>query len=457
MTISNELRDKFINREGSKLIKLVIPERGLTITNENIYADTLKITESIMNSSNLEFVGCISSSMEIELHGITHDLKGLYIKAYITVEDYEEEYIPIFTGYVDSVKTRISDSWKSITCYDFLYAKASDKDIAGWYNGLSFPLTIRQFRNSLFDYIGLPQQETWLVNDNIDINKEYEPTTLNALDVIKNICQFNGVCGIIGRTGQFEYRKYSGAEARFAGYPSRITHPSGDMFPSHNSIDSGMFPSIMIPFYEDMEYEDYKVNKITKVLLRNTEDDEGISSGTGANTYIVQGNIFAYGLSEENLTLAASNILRNISGFEYRPFDSKSIGLPFVECGSLVTFYTEDYLTGQGHLVLRSFYIMTRSMNGIQNIKDSYSAQGEQNQRVFVSDLNVKIDLVKKEEEGSEEIDELKESVNDLDKRVKDLEEGGTGDIKVLSVNSIPTNPQKNIVYLVQGELVRIE
>lgn len=44
-------------------------------------------------------------------------------------------------------------------------------DVKSWYAGLSFPMTLKQFRNSFFAHLGIAQVETSLVNDSMTVNK----------------------------------------------------------------------------------------------------------------------------------------------------------------------------------------------------------------------------------------------------------------------------------------------
>lgn len=473
--ISQELMDRFINRDGIKQFSLHFPDLNLDITNEQIYSDTLSIKESLSNSSTLEMVGCVSSTMSVELHGVTAELKGQRVSAYMTM-DGSQEVIPLFNGYVDSVKTRLSDCWKQIQCYDFLYSQASDLDISEWYKSLTFPITLKEFRNRLFGHIGIWEEDLKLCNDDLIIDKIYDPKQMNALDVIKNICQINGTYGIINRHNLFDYRGLTGSERQEGTYPSTATFPDLKLFPYAGAEGRSIGDdSVVVAWYRDMEYEDYTVYPIDKVIIRDTEDSEVVTtSGTGSNAYIMQGNIFCYGLDEVTLQRVADNLLDTVKGYSYQPFNSVSVGMPFVEVGTLVSFYIADYTHNtEGTMVKKSFYILNRELKGIQDLTDTYSAEGEQGQRTFVSDLNVKIDLVAKEEENTTEqeleeiredieelnddVDEINENVDGIDERVKALEEGGGSKLNVKSVETMPSSMDKDTLYLVQGEMIDIQ
>lgn len=442
--VSSELKDRFLLPQGQKEIKIEFPELGLTIFNENIYADTLNLKETILDSDSIEFVGCISNVFSIQIHGIDEKLKNRHIKVSISAQGVSE-WIPLFDGYVDSVMTRITDSWKELTCYDALYYRAADKDVAEWYNSLHFPITLGEFRNSLFFHIGIQQEKADLFIDRITIEKKYDPKQLNALDLIKQLCQLVGCFGIMNRYGKFEYRTLQKATKKGL-YPSLYIFPSDTEFPQDENFEVGE-NGIRVSYYKKMQYEDYMVDPIGMVEVSDDSDDIVGVYGTGGNTYVVHNNIFTYGLS--NKAAIAMGIYQNVQGATFRPFASDLVGLPFAECGDLVEFRIADFRGGKPSFVTGTFYVMNRTLKGIQNIFDTYTADGEENVRVFVSDLKMKIDLVKEAED-----DGTKKAIEDLDDRVKALEEGGGGGgFNVLSVASLPANPAKNTIYLIQGEV----
>ena len=396
MIIPEQLKNKFINRDGIKVVKLEFPSLGLTINNDKIYEDSLSLEERLVNGDSIEFVGCLSSIFSIEIHDITAKLKNQKIVVSMTMQE-ESTWIPLFVGYVDSVKTRLEDSWKGLTCYDELYYKANSVDVSAFYNSI-FPAvtttkTIKQFRDALFSHLGIVQEAQNLVNDNVVIKKEYDPKILDALKVIKAICQFNGVFVRINRYGKFEYMTLSGGSEGL--FPSQYTFPGNKTFPGGYSLSPDSERQTVF-LYMDMECEDYNVAAIDKVQVRKNEDDEGTSFGTGSNIYVVQNNMFAYGLSSVVLNQVAKNIYSKVSGFSYFPFDATQIGYPFVEVGAKVQYIIADYTSGNGTVVNKSSFILSRRLKGIQNLTDEFIAKGNEFQSVFISDLQTQLDTIKR-------------------------------------------------------------
>ena len=447
--VSPTVRTKYQEGAGTKKLTISFPSLNLTLDNSSIYENSMQLKESVFEGDSIEFVGCICSNFSIELHGVNAQLKGQRI--IVTIDtDNDNEPIYLFRGYVDSVQTKLESSYKKITCYDDLYYKASGVDVASWYNALHFPITIKQFRDSLFTRLGITQETTVLINDDVVIQKQYVPVVMNAIDVIKNICQFNGIFGLMDRsTGLFDYR-FMG-EAVHALYPSSLTFPGSNVFPSSEIPGSD---EVNVSYYENVAFEDFYTNTITKVIIRDDDRTEGVSYGTGSNAYVVQGNIFAYGLDDAVLLEAAQGIYQKIGGFAYQPFDADMLGMPFIEVGDVIKVNVIDYRQGQGQTSLKSFLVLNRTLKGIQFLKDSYEVRGEQDQSIFVTDIGQSLEVP--EQQLDDRFDEVDESISSLDERVTALEEGGTG-FQVQSVSQVPVNPQDNTIYLIQGEIVTIQ
>lgn len=465
MDISAALKQKFIDRDGIKIVKLEFPSLNLTINTDKIYEETLNLEERLLSGNSIEFVGCLSSIFSIEVHDVTQNLKNQKIIASITMQG-EEEWIPLFVGYVDSVKTRLEDSWKGLTCYDELYYKAADVDISTWYNTLlpseSSTVSLGDFRESLFTELGITQVETELPNDDLIIKKEYDPKTLNALKTIKSICQINGVFGIINREGLFEYRHLAGIT--YSLNPSDETNPGEEVFPGVLSDEEES-----IPLYMKMEYEDFDVVPINKVLLRDSENDAGIAYGTGSNVYIVQNNMFVYGLSDATKVDVARNIYSNVAGLGYRPFEATNMGYPFLEVGTRVKYMVQDYTSGGGTLVEVSSFVMNRRLKGIQFLTDRFNAVGEEFQKAFITDLQAQIDMLRRNSVDPDDyytkddmdtmmssympLETAEEAITEItDTALAQMTQPTT--LAVQSVYTLPSTRSANTIYLVQGGVI---
>lgn len=373
------MRNAYRQGIGSNELWLFFPDipQG-DIFGDHIVSESMQITESVAESSSIEIIGCIASQFQIELNSVSQHLCSAEIQVYIRKKsrDGEEpqEWKRLFTGIVDDEQMQANRNYKIITAYDKIYTKGS-LDVASWYKNLSFPRTIKSIRDSFFEYIGIDQVDTNLPNDNVIIEKQLAPSTLQALHVMKSICQINARFGIINREGKFEYRIPLGLD------------------------DEELEITEVYDYYKTIDYQDYEVEPVEKIIIRQDESDEGVTYGSGNNSYIIQGNMFAKGLSNEVLLSMAANIYQNVKGFKYRPFEADCDCRPWVECGKdIVQYRVYDFeeSSEQHHSVYKTmnFAILNRSIKGIQSLRDVYGAEGDQYQKEFVSDLQTRVDSV---------------------------------------------------------------
>lgn len=447
MQVSEATKTAFLSNSIHKVIRVYFPDLDLTLTNNQIEMNSLHVKESVFDGSNFELVGCMASVLTITLYHLTDKVKGEKIQVFITADETDE--IPLFTGIVDSVERQSNRSSKKITAYDELYTKGNI-DISSWYNSLTFPITISNLRRSLFNYLGLQQESTILPCDSYRISKQYDPKTLQALPFIKNICQLNGVFGIINRYGRFEYRSLAMIDAA---YPSALLFPSNEIFPASPSATPTITPIPISGYYRSASYEDFVVHPIDKLQIRQNEQDTGVTVGTGDNKYIIQGNVFTYGLNHVELTELANTIYAYISNISYIPFKLDMNGCPWLECGldaircRMIDDEASD-IAGEIIYTYKDFYVFDREFTGTQSLVDSFGAEGEEFQNEFITNIGLSIDLIK------QDIDNINSTLSDYDARITALEEGGGGGINVVSVPTYPVSPDLNTLYLIQGTVV---
>lgn len=475
MTVSDEVKKEYKGNAAHKNLVMTFPDLDLTIPHKNIYQESMALKESIFDGDSIEFVGCIASSFKVKVNGVFDNLKGERVKASIYTDDTEEEPITLFNGIVDSAVKQSNKQIKEITAYDELYTKGNT-EVAAWYKSLIFPIPLKDLRDSLFNYIGIAQVETILPNDGVTIDRQYDPNTLQALSVIKAICQINGAFGIINREGNFEYRILA-QDITTIPYPATTLFPSTGLFPASPAVAlaaaeryADSIEAENFSFYKTVSYEEFEVKPVDKLTIRQTEDDAGVTYGTGTNNYIIQGNMFTYGLSDSVLLAIAENIYNNVKGFSYYPFTSDNNGLPYLECGlDAVSYMMIDYeATYEAQeedpnadivYTQQAFYILNRELSGIQALRDSYSADGEEYQTEFITDLQTQIDILKKNT-GSATKDYVSGYVSDYvsdyayDKDTINSMLGGSGGFNVESVAELPANPDDNTIYLIQGIVV---
>ncbi len=445
MIVNEETKKAYFGSSDKKL-NIVFPELSLNIPMSQIYSQSMNLVEMLIDSDNIEFVGCIASKFEIQISGIYQNIKGQKIEVSINADDTED--IPLFKGIVDTAERQTNRNYKKIVAYDELYTKGNF-DVAAWYNSLEFPLTLKEIRNSLFSYVKIEQDSVELPNDNVLINRIENINTLKAINVMKAICQINGAFGIINRQGLFEYRILKEPKSKSGAFPGLTLFPP--FYPGVIYEEDGNKVEVKdVPFYKKVDYEEYSVKPVEKVTIRQTDSDVGVTYGDGTNNYIIQGNMFTINLSEDTLRTIAQNVHTNISNIEFVPFSSDNSGYPFVEVGlDAVSYYAYNFeasarARSNDVYSKKTFYVFKRTLSGIQALKDNYEAQGEEYQSEFITDLGMRIDSVKRD---------ISRQVSMKTYTKQEIDDMFANQLKVLSVQELPENPQPNTIYLIQGEV----
>ena len=347
--------------------QIVIEYFGGILDNEVIHQSEMTLTESLCSNEMLTFGSCESSIFRIKINNILATLKNQWINVKIVIgHDYENAFD---LGRYKVIKDIPSGNkrYRKITAYDAMY-DIINTDVADWYNKtLPNPdstMSMKAFRKSFLDYFGIDQEDIDLVNDNMLITKTIEPSELSGKDVINAICEINGCFGHIGRNGKFKYI-YLPTDDRFGLYPRNTLYPADNLYPR----DSGS-ERILRSYYTSCEYEDFMTQEITKLQIRQEENDIGCIYGTGDNTYIIEDNFLVYGKGHDELTEIAQRLLPAMSHRTYRPANVKAKGNPCYEVGDAINVSTK--------LELVETFILSRTLTGIQSLKDTYSAKGKE-------------------------------------------------------------------------------
>ena len=469
LKVGNKVKSAYFYESENKHLVVTFPEINLTLKHSQIKKESMEINEAILDQESIEFVGCIASQFKLQISSIKKKLKGKKIEVSIYSDSTSDKPVKLFSGIVDSDNRTGNKRSKEIIAYDMMYS-LTDEDVTSWfrtqvaYLKMGKKLTVKKFRNDLFVFLGIAQKKRTLANDSFSIKQlvnmvdnneedadEEEQEKIYALDLIKAICQINGVFGIINRNGEMDYRRL-GVEDEDDG-----AYPGVDPDDKTNGLYLPFVPGIGVtdiitdstfyPSYRSVTYEDYDVHGITKVYVRQSEDTKAGYAGSDKKyKYIVQGNRFTLGTTKEEKREIATAILNKVQGVTYTPFTAECTGLPFLEVGDPVQIYVYDFEQSDKQkkdvFVLKSFYVLSRTLKGIQSLTDTLTAQGEEKQRRFVSDLGVREDV---------STAALKEKTDKQDERIKSLEDAAENGLKVESVTALPASPDANTIYLIQG------
>nr|DAG00971.1 MAG TPA: leucine rich repeat protein [Siphoviridae sp. ct0Bp21] len=183
------------------------------LTNENIDQNTLTLQESICSESYFIFGGCVCNQITFQAHHDQFNGTSEEFYPHGKIEVYIERKgtrIKIFTGEIDSAERKANSLTRNFIAYDYLY-KLRNTDIARWYKNQTTDkkkkLTQKQFRDKLFEFLGLEQVSTKLHCDDAYVPDTNNSNEMNVVNILKDLCLQNDRFGWMNRDGKFEYLK----------------------------------------------------------------------------------------------------------------------------------------------------------------------------------------------------------------------------------------------------------
>ena len=196
--------------------------------------------------------------------------------------------------------------------------------------------------------------------------------------------------------------------------------------------------------YKTLQVGDTNFEQITKLQIRQSEDDIGYIAGddTGV-TYIIQGNFLTYSSGTDELKTIANNVLSKISKVIFNPVNITLQGNPCVETGDTIRIIDTN------NKVYMS-YVLQRTLTGIQMLMDSIISEGDQS----LAEVNgIQHDIIKlqgKTNELSRLIEGTSSILNDYAKGLKSEISQKTDSLK-LSVSKSFSVTNNNIDEVSKG------
>lgn len=367
-----EYSDLYFDAHLDKQIKIEVLGTGITIDNSMIELDAFELDEMLCSEQELIFGSCEANCVKFTARDMPGSIVGKTIRITETVAGNTDAPFPYGVYKVYSDVPTSDRTKREITAYDAMYDIIT-VDVKSWYAGLTFPMTLRQFRDSFFAHFGITQKETTLVNDGMTVNKTLvatqtdpdstitEESAISGKTVIEAICEINGVFGNINRDGEFEYVELK--EIISPLYPANDLYPSDNLFPRDPNTIS------MTGHYITFDYEDFQTKQITQLEIRTSDDSAGAAAGTSGNNYVISGNFLVSDKTGTELLQIAANTLSIIRKAAYTPLKSSEVvGNPCIELGDPIRFNTTREIVES--------YVLQRTLTGIQNKRDSIVSPG---------------------------------------------------------------------------------
>lgn len=411
--INSNLKEKYWDSSKDKQMVISVVGTNQKIDNSMLEIGTFALEESLCSESELKFGACEANCVKFTARNTAGNIIGKTISIEETIDGDSENPMPYGVFKVASDVPTADRTKRQITAYDAMY-DIINADVKAWYAGLSFPMTLKQFRDSFFAHLGIAQVETNLVNDSMTVNKTIvatqtddssavtEESAISGKTVVTAICEINGCFGNINREGKFEYiilKKITSAL-----YPSEDLFPSDNLFPSDANTES------MTGHYITFDYEDFQSKAITQLEIKTSDDNAGAIVGTVGNNYSITGNFLVSDKTGAELEQIANNLLPIMKQAVYTPIKSCTcVGNPCLTLGEPIRFNTTREIV--------ETYLLQRTLTGVQSKRDSISAQGTQTHSAKVNSIRDTIESVERR------TGKLERNADHLQSTYEDLEE----------------------------------
>lgn len=411
--INSSLKEKYWDSSTDKQMVISVVGTNQKIDNSMLEIGTFALEESLCSESELKFGACEANCVKFTARNTAGNIIGKTISIEETIDGDSENPMPYGVFKVASDVPTADRTKRQITAYDAMY-DIINTDVKSWYAGLSFPMTLKQFRDSFFAHLGIAQVETSLVNDSMTVNKTIvatqtddssavtEESAISGKTVVTAICEINGCFGNINREGKFEYV--------FLKAITSALYPAEDLFPSDNLFPSDANTESMTGHYITFDYEDFKSKEITQLEIKTSEDNAGAIVGTAGNNYSITGNFLVSDKTGAELEQIANNLLPIMAKAAYTPIKSCTcVGNPCLTLGEPIRFNTTREIV--------ETYLLQRTLTGVQSKRDSISAQGTQTHSAKVNSIRDTIESVQKR------TSKLERNADHLQSTYEDLEE----------------------------------
>ena len=422
------ISELFCNDSIDKQLNIVSEDGDINITNTELNSEKFELTESLCSETELVFGSCEASVVKFTVSNTFLPMKNKMLTVSMTLDGHINEPYQIGKYRVYSDKPTADRKYRDVVAYDPMYdiltvdatnwyanvfpTREVKKDDDGKTETVYDPVTLRYFRDNFFKWLDIEIEQISLVNDDMLIEKTIDvqmfgenATYITGKDILNSVLEANGCFGHFRRDGKFHFIYL---EQSIQGlYPRNDLYPSDDLYPRDPKSTR-----IGKSFYISAQYEDYLVKSIDGLQIREKENDIGVIVGGTSNPYIIEDNFLFYGKGTEELTTIANNILSKIRGIVYRPFTADCKGNPCLEVGDAIRIPTR-------YEIIES-YILSRTLKGIQALRDSLEAEGEESCTGNVNGIhNSIIQLKGKSNVLERTIEETRSTITDVEAGLK--------------------------------------
>lgn len=350
------------DRTSDKRFRIISANDYMTLFEKDVtnwFNNTLFPTDIITNH-----LGWILEDSKGNKINVTYNKDSAPKTSKIETDD-GKYYLDNTTGYVYVGKA----NYKSKKFVNVTWSKVVEcKENVSYTESAETERTINEILQMLCAEVGVEYDNEFpLVNGSLVIKKNFKPETLNAKDLLEQICEANGVFG-----------HFFGKKLCF-------------IAPNKNN------PVSEISNYKECDFQDYDVKRINSLQIKTDDEDVGVTvtreNIEKINKYTITGNVLFYGITE-NLEQIAENILSVIENVEYRPNDTTVSNKIDLNVGDCVTVNAR--ISSESGIKSNPFttIVMQKQISGIQSLYTSISANGDEYQSEAQTSLSSQISIL---------------------------------------------------------------
>ena len=387
------------------IVSLPSGKTPIVITNEDILKERFELQENFNTAENWAFGSVEPSCVSIDIRqtDAIPILKGMTFRLYFYFDDNSSTLLYIGTYIFDTDDLSEDSKSRTISGYDMIQA-IRDLDVIDFYRGLfaaheepdpenpeqkiwvpaKEKIKVKEARDALFSYlimfedIPVIQEDVELPNDNFEFAFDVDTEALSSGQLLEDLCEINGRYGHLSRelsTFQFS------------------------LLPEIKNVQ--VFKYIRVERYDEagtqigneirihgMKKGLYETNSIGRLRVYNRDDVLLASYDDGwkkhFSVYNIYDNILIDNLTKSKTTKSAlktmmKNIYDSIRYRKYVPFEAKAPADLCREVGDRITLYLDIDLQNEDENRSYKTLIFKRRISGIQNMTDTYSAEGDRN------------------------------------------------------------------------------
>lgn len=353
------------------------------------YTDTeiISITyEGAANSDEVNFRVGSACCAKVELELFSEDVTAFDGQTHTVFIGTEGEWCKVGTFPVAKA-SNIDDKRVRVLLYDAV--RQTDPPIA--FDGSIFPISLGDFAAWICAQTSVSLHSTVFANSDYIIQTGFEANTTGRT-LLKYIAQAAGCFVVANTDGEIEFRTYQSASN----------------------------PLSLDRYFDPLTVGGYVSPSWDKLTVKVSEDDLGVTYGSGENEYTIVNNPVLYGLTaddEETRQTVLSNILANITGMEYQGISVQALGNPAIQVGDIISVTSPDNVVYSLPVMYQYWEYnggMSQTLRSFATEPGDAVAVGEINQEIIALQL--------KSNELSRNLDETRSTITNIETQLGQTE-----------------------------------